>query len=75
MLAGAEGVGGQHAHAGGVDHQRRVEVQVEPPALLGAREFPDGLIFTCVGVPEYTAKQAGAPGAPTSIGRITERNG
>jgi hypothetical protein len=47
----------------------------EIPALLGSREFPDGLIFTCVGVPEYTARQAGQPGAPTSIGRITERNG
>ena len=47
----------------------------EIPALLGSREFPDGLIFTCVGVPEYTAKQAGSPGAPTSIGRVTERNG
>jgi hypothetical protein len=47
----------------------------EMPALLGSREFPDGLIFTCVGVPEYTAKQAGSPGAPISIGRIAERNG
>jgi hypothetical protein len=47
----------------------------EIPELLGSREFPDGLIFTCVGVPEYRAKQAGQPGAPTPIGRITERNG
>jgi hypothetical protein len=47
----------------------------EIPALLGSGEFPDGLIFTCVGVPDNTAKPAGPPGAPTSVRRVAERNG
>jgi hypothetical protein len=46
----------------------------EIPALLGSGEFPDGLIFTCVGVPEYTSKHAGPPGAPTSVRRVRERD-
>jgi nitroreductase len=46
----------------------------EMPALLASAEFPDGLIFTCVGVPEYASKQAGPPGAPTSVGPIPARD-
>jgi hypothetical protein len=46
----------------------------EIPALLGSGEFPDGLIFTCVGVPGNTARQAGLPGAPVSVRRVAERD-
>jgi hypothetical protein len=46
----------------------------EMPELLGSDEFPDGLIFTCVGVPEYASKQAGLPGAPTPVGRVAPRD-
>jgi hypothetical protein len=41
------------------------------PALLG--EPLDGLLFTCVGVPEYRAAAGGPPGAPTSIRTVTPR--
>jgi SagB-type dehydrogenase family enzyme len=46
----------------------------EIPALLGSDEFPDGLIMTCVGVPEYTSGKAGLPGAPVSVRRVPERD-
>ncbi|HEX4832946.1 MAG TPA: SagB/ThcOx family dehydrogenase [Trebonia sp.] len=36
-------------------------------------EYPDGLLFTCVGVPGNTAKAAGPPGAPTEVRRVPER--
>ena len=39
----------------------------EIPGLLG--EQVDGLLFTCVGVPEYRAKTGGLPGAPRSVGK------
>jgi len=41
------------------------------PALLG--EPVDGLLFTCVGVPEYASAAGGAPGAPTSVRQVTPR--
>jgi len=43
----------------------------EVPALLG--ESLDGLLFTCVGVPEYRPGAGGPPGAPTSIRSVTPR--
>ena len=45
----------------------------EIPGLLGDPEAPDGLIFTCVGVPGNTSKPAGLPGAPTQIRPVTPR--
>jgi hypothetical protein len=41
------------------------------PALLG--EPLDGLLFTCVGVPEYASATGGPPGAPTAVRMITPR--
>jgi hypothetical protein len=41
------------------------------PALLG--EPVEGLLFTCVGVPEYTSKAGGMPGSPTLIRPVTPR--
>jgi len=43
----------------------------EIPALVG--EPLDGLLFTCVGVPEYKSKPGGLPGAPNEIRMVTPR--
>ena len=43
----------------------------EVPALLG--EPADGLLFTCVGVPEYTSAKAGLPGAPSQVRFVMPR--
>jgi hypothetical protein len=45
----------------------------EVPALLGAPL--NGLLFTCVGVPEYAPRPGGLPGAPTEIRMVTPRVG
>ncbi len=39
--------------------------------LLG--EPLDGLLFTCVGVPEYTSAPGGTPGRPTQVKTVTPR--
>jgi hypothetical protein len=39
--------------------------------LLG--EDVDGLLFTCVGVPEYRSKPAGKPGEPTQFRQVATR--
>jgi hypothetical protein len=44
-------------------------IDSEVPALLG--EPLDGLLFTCVGVPEYRSAAGGAPGSPTAIRGVT----
>ena len=43
----------------------------EVPALLG--EALDGLLFTCVGVPEYASAAGGMPGAPTAVRMVEPR--
>ena len=43
----------------------------EIPALLAAPL--DGLLFTCVGVPEYASAIGGSPGAPTVVRKVVER--
>jgi SagB-type dehydrogenase family enzyme len=43
----------------------------EIPGLLGERL--DGLLFTCVGVPEYESKAGGLPGAPVEVSRVVPR--
>jgi len=48
-------------------------VDSEVPALLG--EPLDALLFTCVGVPEYTPATGGLPGAPTAVRMVTPRVG
>ncbi|NUR63027.1 MAG: SagB/ThcOx family dehydrogenase [Catenulispora sp.] len=44
----------------------------EIPSLLSP-ESPHALLFTCVGTPANNSKPAGAPGAPTSVRRVTPR--
>jgi hypothetical protein len=41
------------------------------PDLLG--EPLDGLLFTCVGVPEYRTSTGGPPGTPTDVRMVTPR--
>jgi hypothetical protein len=41
------------------------------PGLLD--EPLDGLLFTCVGVPEYPSAPGGPPGEPTAVRRVTPR--
>jgi SagB-type dehydrogenase family enzyme len=45
----------------------------EIPALLD--EPLDGLLFTCVGVPEYAPAAGGQPGDPTAVRTVTPRLG
>jgi hypothetical protein len=44
----------------------------EVTELLGERLEP--LLFTCVGVPEYTPRPGGPPGAPTEFRAVTPRD-
>jgi hypothetical protein len=46
-------------------------VDSEVPALLG--EPLDALLFTCVGVPEYTSVRAGRPGDPAEVRMVMPR--
>lgn len=41
------------------------------PAVLGQRL--DGLLLTCVGVPQYASAAGGMPGAPTRVRQVTPR--
>ena len=43
----------------------------EIPGLVG--EPLDGLLFTCIGVPEYRSKAGGLPGSPNEIRMVTPR--
>jgi hypothetical protein len=45
----------------------------EVPALLGEPDDLATLLFTCVGVPEYTSRVGGRPGAPVEIRPVAER--
>ena len=46
-------------------------VDSDVPTLLG--EPLDGLLFTCVGVPEYAPSAGGLPGAPTAVRMVEPR--
>ena len=47
----------------------------EVPALLGEPDNLATLLFTCVGVPEYTSRAGGGPGTPVKIGSVMPRLG
>ena len=59
------------AYALGASASGMTFLDSEIPALLG--EPLDGLLFTCVGVPEYASAPGGPPGAPTAVGKVLER--
>jgi hypothetical protein len=47
-------------------------VDTDVPAMLD--EPLDGLLFTCVGVPEYASSAGGLPGAPTAVRMMEPRS-
>jgi hypothetical protein len=58
------------AYALGASATGMTFVDSEVPALLG-EPCADGLLFTCVGVPAYTSRPGGLPGAPTAVRRVS----
>ena len=59
------------AYALGASASGMTFIDSEVPALLG--EPLDALLFTCVGVPEYTSATGGPPGSPTEVRKVAER--
>ncbi|MET0424139.1 MAG: nitroreductase family protein [Actinoplanes sp.] len=59
------------AYALGASASGMTFLDSEMPALFA--EPLDAMLFTCVGVPEYTSTAGGRPGAPTSVRLITPR--
>jgi hypothetical protein len=60
------------AYALGASASGMTFLDSEIPGLLG--EPLDGLLFTCVGVPEYRSATGGLPGAPTDVRMLTPRD-
>jgi nitroreductase len=60
------------AYALGASASGMTFIDSEVPPLLG--EPLDALLFTCVGVPDYTSATAGPPGAPTRVRRAARRS-
>ena len=61
------------AYAMGASASGMTFLDSEIPALLD--EPLQGVLFTCVGVPEYKSAVGGAPGRPTAIRTVTPRVG
>jgi hypothetical protein len=59
------------AYALGASASGMTFLDSEIPDLVG--EPLDGLLFTCVGVPEYKPKAGGLPGAPSEIRQVMPR--
>jgi hypothetical protein len=59
------------AYALGASASGMTFLDSEIPALVG--ESLDGLLFTCVGVPEYASAQGGSPGRPVAVRKVLER--
>jgi hypothetical protein len=59
------------AYALGASASGMTFLDSEIPALVG--EPLDGLLFTCVGVPEYTSATGGSPGRPVEVRKVVER--
>jgi hypothetical protein len=60
------------AYALGASATGMTFLDTEIPALVG--EPLDGLLLTCVGVPDYRSKAGGLPGAPSSVRRMEHRD-
>jgi nitroreductase len=60
------------AYALGASASGMTFIDSEVPPLLS--EPLDALLFTCVGVPDYTSASAGPPGAPTRVRRVTRQS-
>jgi hypothetical protein len=59
------------AYALGASASGMTFLDSEIPGLIA--EPLDGLLFTCVGVPEYASAIGGSPGAPTAVRKVVER--
>ncbi len=59
------------AYALGASASGMTFLDSEVPALVG--EPLDGLLFTCVGVPEYSSTAGGSPGRPVPVRKVVER--
>jgi hypothetical protein len=59
------------AYALGVGASGMTFLDSELPGLLGGSL--DGLLFTCVGVPEYANRPGGRPGDPATVRPVTPR--
>jgi hypothetical protein len=59
------------AYAQGAGASGMTFLDSEIPTLLG--ESLDGLLFTCVGVPDNTSKPGGLPGSPTVVRPVMPR--
>ena len=62
------------AYALGAGASGMTFVDSEIPALLGVPDVA-GLLWTCVGVPEYASRAGGRPGEPVAIKPVTPRLG
>ncbi|HEY0716694.1 MAG TPA: hypothetical protein VGD68_03690 [Streptosporangiaceae bacterium] len=56
------------AYALGASASGMTFLDSEVPGLLG--QACDGLLFTCVGVPQYRSSPGGPPGAPATVRRV-----
>jgi hypothetical protein len=63
------------AYALGASASGMTFVDSEVPDLLGEPDDLVSLLFTCVGVPEYTGRKGGGPGDPVTIRPVTPRLG
>ena len=73
----ARGRPGRRAAAPGRLRARRQRLRDDVSRQRGAaaaRRAADALLFTCVGVPDYTSAAAGPPGAPAAVRRVTKRS-
>jgi len=61
------------AYALGASASGMTFVDAEVPALLGEPDDLATLLFTCVGVPEYSGRRGGRPGAPTTFRPVMPR--
>jgi hypothetical protein len=59
------------AYALGASASGMTFIDSEIPATIG--EPLDGLLLTCVGVPEYRSSPGGSPGAPTDVRMVAPR--
>ncbi len=59
------------AYAFGAGASGMTFLDSELPGLLG--EPLDGLLFTCVGIPEYANRRGGRPGDPATVRPVTPR--
>jgi SagB-type dehydrogenase family enzyme len=61
------------AYALGIGATGMTFLDTEVPALLDQPDDLVTLLFTCVGVPEYTSRSGGSPGAPVEVRMVMPR--